>query len=94
MDDITKPKIIVDSEKEYIMRYWERGLGKGSYPTTRFEVIINGNYAVSQLEALISLFQREIKDARKDRSEIIVQERVSRDKYESLVHFQESQEDE
>ena len=70
-----KPKIIVDSENEHIVRYWKKGLGKGSYPTTHFEVIINADYAVYQLESLIHIFQRAINDARKERSEVIARER-------------------
>jgi len=61
------PKVIIDSETEHIVRYWKKGLGKGSYPTARFEVIINADYSIYQLEVLIDIFQREINDARKER---------------------------
>lgn len=60
-----KPKVIIDSENEHIVRYWEAGLGRGSYPTVMFEVIINANYSIYNLEGLIDIFQREIDSARK-----------------------------
>ena len=66
-----KPKIIVDSKTEHIVRYWKKGLGKGSYPTASFEVIINADYSIHHLEALIKIFKRAINDARKERSEVI-----------------------
>jgi len=71
MTDTMKPKIIIDCETEHIVRYWNKGLGKGSYPTISFEVIINANYSIYQLEALIDIFQKAINDARKERSEVI-----------------------
>jgi len=61
-----KPKIIIDSENEHIVRYWDNDLKQ-----IMFEVIISANYTIYHLEVLIRIFNREINNARNERKKEI-----------------------